>query len=236
MTAPITITSEIQKLAPSAIVEVYEIDASDLGAGIFRFHSGTNGLNENLIWQGNVYTKFPVEVTGFEVNGQGQVPRPKMKISNYLGSITTLLLAYKDLIGAKVTRKRTLVKYLDVGNFPGGLNPTADSTASFPDDVFFIDRKANENRNVIEFELASVMDLSGVQVPRRQIVQNLCTWAYRSAECGYTGTNYFTANDVATTVSGQDKCGKRLSSCRLRFGQTAVLPFGGFPGVGLYRG
>jgi lambda family phage minor tail protein L len=55
---------------------------------------------------------------------------------------------------------------------------------------------------------------------------------YRSAECSYTGTNYFNANDEVVTTSGQDVCGKRLSSCQVRFGQTAALPFGSFPGVG----
>ncbi|TCS68254.1 hypothetical protein EDC61_1305, partial [Sulfuritortus calidifontis] len=30
-------------------------------------------------------------------------------------------------------------------------------------------------------------------------------------------------------------CGKRLASCKLRFGPYAELPFGGFPAVGLLR-
>jgi len=35
--------------------------------------------------------------------------------------------------------------------------------------------------------------------------------------------------------SGQDVCGKRLSSCQARFGQHAELSFGGFPAAGLIR-
>ena len=31
-----------------------------------------------------------------------------------------------------------------------------------------------------------------------------------------------------------DVCGKRLSSCKARFGATNSLPFGGFPGLGGY--
>ena len=32
----------------------------------------------------------------------------------------------------------------------------------------------------------------------------------------------------------QDVCGKRLTSCRARFGQYAELPFGSFPSVGTF--
>lgn len=235
MTAPQSITSELQKLAPSAVIELFELDATVLGAGIYRFHAGTNELTQNVVWQGNTYTRFPVQVTGFEITGRGQLPRPTLRVSNFLSAITALLLEYEDLVGAKLTRKRTLKKFLDAVNFAGGLNPTADSTASYPDDVYYIDRKANETREVVEFELASSIDLAGVQIPRRQIIQNVCTAIYRGPECGYTGTLYFTANDQPTVEASQDKCGKRLNSCKLRFGSTAELPFQGFPGAGLIR-
>jgi hypothetical protein len=36
-------------------------------------------------------------------------------------------------------------------------------------------------------------------------------------------------------VSKADRCGKRLQSCRLRFGIKGALPFGGFPGANLTR-
>ena len=88
---------------------------------------------------------------------------------------------------------------------------------------------------VVEFELAASFDLEGVALPRRQIVQNVCPWTYRGAECGYTGLSYFNGNDAAVTSAAQDACGKRLSSCKKRFGANAELPFGGFPAAGLIR-
>ena len=78
-------------------------------------------------------------------------------------------------------------------------------------------------------------DLEGVSLPRRQIVQNVCPWQYRGAECGYTGTAYFNANDETVSSRAQDACGKRLVSCQKRFGVNAELPFGGFPAAGLIR-
>ena len=44
-----------------------------------------------------------------------------------------------------------------------------------------------------------------------------------------------TAADVATSNPAQDSCGHRLASCKMRFGATAELPFGGFPGAGIAR-
>jgi hypothetical protein len=41
--------------------------------------------------------------------------------------------------------------------------------------------------------------------------------------CHYNGTNYFNANDQRVAGISGDVCGKRLSSCQLRFGRIEVL-------------
>jgi lambda family phage minor tail protein L len=228
------IETDIQKLAPGAIVELFELDLTPFGGDVLRFHAGTNELLQNVTWAGQEYVAFPVKASGFELNGQGQAPRPKLLAANTAGAITALVLQYDDIVGAKVTRIRTLAKYLDAVNFPSGTNALADDTAEFPRDIFYIDRKSAETNELVEFELAPAMDVTGVQLPRRQVVQNICPWAYKSTECGWTGTKYFDANDAVTTLGG-DVCGKRLSSCKIRFGQFAELPFGGFPAAGLLR-
>jgi lambda family phage minor tail protein L len=168
------------------------------------------------------YLAFPIEATEFEYTGTGSLPRPKLRISNIFGTITGLILSLPNgLEGAKVTRIRTLARYIDGVNFPGGTNPlgTPDPTAEFPREIYYIDRKAAENRDLIEFELASAFDLVGVRAPKRQCVSNVCQWTYRGAECGYAGNAYFNFNDVPVGAIGQDVCGKRLRSCELRFAQ-----------------
>lgn len=236
MTVPV---SELQSIAPSSIIELYElqfIQAIQGSTTTYRYHSGTNALstNGNLVWSGQTYEAFPIEAEGFEYSGNGQLPRPKIRVSNIFGTVTALLLA-TPLEGAKVTRIRTMARYIDAVNFPGGTNPygTPDPTAEFPREVYYIDRKSAESRDVVEFELAAAFDLIGVRAPKRQCISSICQWVYRSTECSYTGTNYFTENDVATTIAN-DVCGKRLSSCKVRFGSTAQLPFGSYPGVGTY--
>lgn len=238
MTVPV---SDLQQVAPSAIIELFTLDLNTTQHGInetYRFHAGTNmEANGEVVWAGNAYLRFPVEADGFEYSGNGQLPRPKVRISNVLGTITALLLSLPSgLEGAKFTRIRTLARYLDAVNFPGGVNPygTPDPTAEFPREVFYVDRKTGETRDLIEFELAAAFDLAGVRAPKRQCIANICQWVYRSAECGYTGSNYFNESDQAVASLAADVCGKRLSSCKARFGETAALPFGSFPGIGTY--
>ena len=235
MTYPLKISSELQKLAPNAIIELYELDASPFGGGVYYFHAGTNSLTQTVTWQGQQYQPYPVKITGFEISTGGQIPRPKMAVSNISGIITALVLAYDDLLGAKVTRKRTMQKYLDAVNFSGGVNPNADPTAEFPDDIYYVERKTSENKSAVEFELSASFDVQGVKLPRRQIIQNICPWKYRGAECGYAGTNYYDSNDQPVGSLGLDVCGKRISSCELRFGVNAELPFGGFPAASLIK-
>ena len=229
---------ELAQIAPSAIIELFEMTLDSTLHGstdTFRWHNGANAeVTGNIVWNGNSYIRLPVQAEGFEYNNTGALPRPTLTISNLDGTMTTLLLLVNattpgnDLGGAQVKRIRTLKKYLDG-------ETAADAHAKFPDEIWFVDRKANETRDAVSFELASKFDLAGVMVPRRQILANICQWEYRSAECGYTGTNYFDANDVSVASASNDKCGKRIGSCKKRFGETAELPFGSFPGAGLTR-
>lgn len=229
------IESDVQKLAPGAIVDLFELDATALGGSVIRWHNGVNALGNDVVWQGNSYTRFPVEASGFARSGQGTMPRPTMKVANVSGLVGALARELRDLCGAKVTRRRTFVKYLDAVNFPGGVNPQADPNVGFPNEVWFVDRKAAENGIYVEFELSAAFDVQGVKLPRRQCIQNVCPWLYRSAECGYAGGPVADKTDTPTSNPALDQCGKRLASCRLRFGEFEQLNFGGMPGVGLVR-
>lgn len=227
------IAADIQSLTPSAEIELFEIDLTPFGDSIYRFHFGTNELQQNLVWAGETYMAWAGQSTGFDRSTSGQSPRPHIVLGNVFGTISALVIAYNDCVGAKVTRKRTLKKYLDAVNFPGGVNDSADPDAALPDDIFYINRKVSEDNTQVEFELSAAYDVTGVMLPRRQIVQNLCPWKYRGGECGYAGTDYFDAQDNPVATAGQDVCSKRLSGCKARFGEDSELPYGGFPGAGL---
>lgn len=229
-----TLERNIQLLNPSAVIDLFVLDTTNLGGDIHHFHGGTSELGMNIIWQGIEYTRYPIEVDGFEWTSTGTLPRPTLKAANIKGAMSVLAKTYGDLVGSVLTRKRTFKKYLDAINFVHG-NSMADPNVHFPDEIWTVDRKSSENAIYIEFELAAAFDISGVMLPRRQCIQNMCTWKYRGPECGYTSTNYFDKFDQAVDTLEEDVCGKKLSSCELRYGANNPLPYGGFPGVGLVR-
>lgn len=228
--------SELHNLEPSAIIELYELDLTSFPGGqILRFHAGTNELRQDLFWAGNTYYRYNIEISGISQSSSGAFPRPSIKVANIMGEISILLMQYGDLIGAKLTRIRTLKKYIDAINFVSGVNPSADPNAKLAYDVFYIERKVNESFDIVEFECVSPLDLSGLKLPRRQIIQNSCPFKYKSSDCGYAGAAMFDKIDMPTADPLKDSCGKKLKSCKLRFGENAELPFGGFPGAGLIR-
>lgn len=237
-----SVYEELSVLNPSAIIELFELHLDNNLHGssdILRWHAGVNEqITGNIVWNGETYQRVPVKAEGFEYKNTGTLPRPTLTVDNTTSLITALLLVVNattvgnDLAGAEVRRIRTLKKFLDAANFASG-NSNADPYASFPEERWFVDRKAAENRNIVTFELASKFDLAGQKLPKRQCVANICQWEYRSSECGYTGSNFFDVNDNAAASLAQDRCGKRLSSCKLRFGENDPLPFGSFPSVGL---
>ena len=230
------IESDLQSLSPGALIELFELDTTAIGdPTVYRFHAGVNGLENNVVFGGRAYTRFPVEASGFDLSGQGTIPRPKLAVANVTGLIGALARSLDDFIGAKLTRLRTFAKYLDAVNFPDGINPTADPNQIIDREIWYVDRKSAENKIFVEFELAAAFDVSGVFLPRRQVIQNVCAWKYRGPDCGYTGTTYFDRNDQPAATLALDQCGKRLSSCKLRFGPFSPLPFGAFPAVGLIR-
>ena len=416
-----TIAADVQTLNLGAVCEFFVLDTTVTGGSlVLYFHPGVAYSNSttwnDVVWSApvnvgdaqvaNTYTRWPVDATGFEWNGKGTLPQPKIQVANVLGAISQVNYANNDLIGAKVIRKRTLLKYLDAVNFPalrnlfsntdtfntwtlsnvtvsspalvgptgqpvfqitctgtsnsffnngyasqpagtvlyeqikakagnsnlifferhdlsggstlygsgsvdlstgictsgsgvamsssylgngwwlctavyttlgagdalgtfyvdtygtGGAgkyiyvcepqlettaltkyqavgatwsaNPTADPTVQFANDVYFVNRKSMENPILCEYELTSSWDVAGKLLPGRQVIQNNCPWKYRGSECGYSGGSYWDTNDTATGLLANDVCGKRLSSCQLRF-PNQWLPFGGFPGAGLTK-
>mgnify|MGYP003145434408 FL=1 len=149
---------------------------------VYLFHSGNNMKDSNnLVWQSNTYTKFPVKADGFKYTGKGKLPRPTLSFSNLLGTITAILqltnqtTPFSDLAGAKVTRRRTLARFLDEVNFPSNVNPykvgTVDPTAELPREVYFIERKTVENRDIVQFEMVGSFDLFGVVAPKKLVTR-----------------------------------------------------------------
>lgn len=120
--------SDIQSLEPGSEVLLFELDGSDYGADVLRFHghaiphtpeellaAGPNADQlpaKAIWWQGNEYGAWPMQIDGIEANGDGTAVRPTLSVGNVNGRITALCLAFDDLLEFKLTMRHTLGSYL----------------------------------------------------------------------------------------------------------------------------
>lgn len=179
----VTIQQDVSQTWHDAIVELFELDLEPITGSAsdkYYFTAGVMPDNSKMQWKGETYEPLPIEASGFERTTQGQIPTPELTVANVLGTLASVVNALDDLVGAKVVRRRTLLKYLDNGTEP-------DSSQEFPEDIFYIERKIAETSVTITWQLASKIDLEGLLLPRRVITQNHCLWRYRGPECGYSG-------------------------------------------------
>jgi lambda family phage minor tail protein L len=194
--------AELNKINPSSIIELFELELTvnthiaknnpqNLPT-VYRFHAGAN-LNSfgEIIFQSNSYQRVAVQTQGFEKNSTGVIARPTITFSNLGGIVqnpaTGLVVTmsdflqlvnqvtpHNDLIGAKLTRKMPLASALDNANFSSGTNPFGTPSADrLRDEIFVIDRKAIENRQVVQFELTAAHDLENRLIPQRTVTRDL---------------------------------------------------------------
>lgn len=229
------VRQSVGTLIPQALVEMFVWDDTVIGGtNVLRWHPGTTVEGGSITWQGQSYLQMPIEASGFEMTSAGKLPRPTIRAANLGGELGAYLRSMTDGLGAKVTRKRTLGRYLDAVNFPDG-NAYADPNTHFPDEIFFVARKASENAIFVELELAVPFDVEGIMLPRRQVIAGTCQWVYRSAECSYAGPPVQDIEGNPTSDPAKDACRKTLTACKARFGQYGVLRTSSFPASMLIR-
>lgn len=231
---------DVQKLEPGQRVRLIEIDCTEFGGDVLRFHnynvehtqaellaaqtSGTELTPKTLRWQGKDYFCWPYSIDGIEIDGTGSAPTPTLAVANADASISALCLAMQDLLQAKVTIHITFQHYLDG-------EASADSSQEFVQ-VWYIDAKTSEDNIVIQWKLSNPADVNGKLIPARQI-HSVCYWMlqgkYRGADCGYIGSAFFDDDGNPVADPSKDVCsGLTSTGCKPRFGADNPLPFGGF--------
>jgi len=227
-------SADLQGLSGDTIVELFVLDLQsadydnsvpDEDRYVF-FCNWRIADGRPVFFGGQEYIAIPYKAEGFEIRNEGVLPNPTLTIGNIGLEFTSLVNSFDDLLGMTVYRRRVLARHLDSGSNP-------DVNARWPDETWFVQRKASESKLLVTFELSTPFDLDGLTLPKRRALRYACPWLYRGAECGYTGGPVANEKDQPTTDPAQDKCGKRVSSCKLRFGGSNDLPYGGFPGLSL---
>lgn len=144
-----SINSHIHEIEPSTPVFLYEIDLNEIKPamvsypnrngpvkdGVIRVHNDFNLFNINrgiISWRGNLYFPFPIYGEQFDITSNGTIPTPRIKFSSqflddefnsFYKYIRMQINELKDIVGSKVTRRKTFVRYLSPNNFPAGVNP-----------------------------------------------------------------------------------------------------------------
>lgn len=168
------IASDAQELSPeSALIELYEVEITFEDTTVQTIYITPeygDGSGGSVSFNGNTYEPFPMELTDVEWTSDGAQNRPKAVLANVISLRRNTLFGvgfkYEDLIGAKITKRTTLAKYLLQGY-------------EFPKKVYIIDRITSRNPLTIEVELASPFDLQNVRIPNRVVTGKYCPWNYQ---------------------------------------------------------
>lgn len=232
-----SMSEALQQPVIDGFITLWTIDLNHVGMGILRFTNTLGNNNQPVKFGGETYFPVPIKADGFGKITSGSQSRPTITISAQSLEITALLVADDGLQGSKVTRTRTLARFLDDGE-----EPNAD--AHLPTEVYIIDRASEwvAGDYVVE-ELVNALDLENSYFPKMVMQKNYCQFVYRTwdsktgkfiysdfAPCPYVGSKYFDRENKPCDKF-EDNCSKTLTGCQSRFGKNATLPFFGFPAI-----
>lgn len=157
------LTNTLQQDILSGYIELFELDCTSIGGDIHRFTPSIPQNNQYITFDNQDYILIQIDFSGLSVKSDGSQARPTMSISNVNRVLLASVIALGDLVGAKLTRKRTFANYLDNGSDP---NPNA-----YIEDVFYISQKTSQSPSVITFELCTALDLTELKIPGRQCLK-----------------------------------------------------------------
>lgn len=194
--------ADLQGLTGDAIIELMILDLAPVDPAIdpslryVRFCNWNIADGQPVYYGADQFVAMPYQSSGWQMKGSGVPPNPSISVGNIGLEWSGLINTWEDLIGAKLTRRRVLARYLTS-------SPTTPRTDHWPDEIWFIQQKESENKLAVTFRLASAFDLDGIQLPRRRTLRYSCMWTYRGPECGYAGPPVADVNDNLWTTSGK---------------------------------
>lgn len=227
-------TVQIQEV-DDALIELFDITLPD-GVTTVHFMNGMDLGTENIYFpqktiSGSVYPlkeyiALPIELTGLASSSSGTLARPSLVTAN-IPALTRshsnnsdgnndeeVLLdileengirSNQDLLGSKVVYRRTLFKY----TYKEADSAPSSAPVEFPSAKYILDRVAGEDNLLVNFELASPMDIEGVVLPSRVVIGKYCPWKYQGHELANEGgctwplnsnNRFYDRNDTSITV------------------------------------
>lgn len=206
--------NETTKAEQSARIDLWEFDLTTIGGQRYFFSNEANEKGEAVTWQGRQYEPYPIKANDFEMNGKGVSSRPTLGVSNLFGLVTGMAEDLNSLVGAIVVRHTVYVKFLDAVNFVNGNQEASPEQESIS--RYLIEQLSELTPTTATFVLASPTETDGAVFPGRIMLADMCTWAYRSEECGYVGPAVADEFDKPTSDPAKDRCSRCQTGCKLR--------------------
>lgn len=146
--------------------------------------------NEDIIWNGNIYQRFPFDFDGINEDGQ-ELPSINLKVSNVGGLIESYIQKYNGFCDAEVTIMVVHAAHLDQKEAEYVLHLTCDAT--------------RYDEKWVTFCLSGNKEFN-YRFPPNRYMRDFCKWKYKSVRCGYSGM--------------AEPCSGTLATCRIpeRFG------------------
>lgn len=196
-----SIVSELNTLSSNGVITaLLEIEIPS--TPIVRITNNGEIVNFN----GNDYIPLHFKLADLSTAGKGELPDWSIQIDNSTRIIESYLHLYDN--------------YLKVNGIAGNeinctcyiVNTNELSEAILTE--YFILSSYSSDANYATFKLGAKSPFR-MRYPRRRIIQNFCSWKFKSTQCGYSGSGV--------------SCNKTLGACR-SFNNSSR--FGGFPGIG----
>ena len=195
---------DLSKVSTAAAAGTNYTEGNPISNGTLRVYNDFNLFNLSILpygkinWKGNFYYPMPIFTEGFEYNSNGTLPTPRFSIANvapdesnnsFYSYLRMSIESLGDMLGAKFTRIRTFLKYLSKSNFSNNINPYNNGENLYelelPKDIYYVDRKSFENKQAVEYQLNSILDLENLTLPGRTLLAKKCTFQYRGEGCCY---------------------------------------------------
>ena len=216
-----SIQGDLQALSQDATIQLFTLNNYNPLSPYDEFNF-TNHIG--VRFASKVYTPLACGIDKLKITSQGTQPEIGLTVSDQNAVISKLIQEFKFIEGANLTCKVTKKRYLD--GEPMGEGSEVDRTIARID-MRVARRQSHKPGEGIIFVLSNPIDFDGVELPRRLALRK-CTWQYRSPQCGYAGSRFFTKSGVPTLDIEQDRCGRELLDCRKRNNEER---YGGFPSL-----
>jgi len=186
------------------------------------------GREEDIIFQNQLYTQFPISHDEIGENTSGEIDAVKVTI----GNISRLIQAYLEIYEIRGKRLDILTIFANLDEENGCLI-----------DTYYIDSYTANEQDVV-FTLTSKFDISSLTLPGRKYSRNTCPWIFKyqldqirysvATSVVYTTSQKAILNIMLDSLEGcqyqgtATSCAKTLNACRALGNQ---INFGGQPSV-----